>query len=205
MITPRDRTFMSYGKGDIEAAEKSKKAVYEAFSGAKIVIIQKGGFIPVYEKLKEEGSILVFDCGWDDDLSLENYEQYLKIADYYTPNKKEALKITGAQTPEEAAKILSKYFDNVIVKLDKDGCLGMTRDETFVVAPVPNVKAVDSTGAGDAFLSGFIYGLFHEKPFKECITYGNITGAKCVTKVGCLEAYVTETELLETAAKIYNI
>lgn len=205
MITPSDRTFMSYGKGDIEATEKSKEAVYEAFSGAKVVIMQKGGFIPVYEKLKEEGTVLVFDCGWDDELSLETYERYLTLADYYTPNQKEALKITGTKTPEEAAKVLFKYFDNVIVKLDKDGCLGKTRDETFVVPPVPGVKAVDSTGAGDAFLAGFIYGLYYEKPFKECIAYGNITGAKCVTKVGCLEAYVTAPELLETAKKIYNI
>ena len=43
--------------------------------------------------------MLVFDCGWDDNLSLENYKEHLELADYYTPNQKEALKITDTDTP----------------------------------------------------------------------------------------------------------
>ena len=53
------------------------------------------GFLPVYRKLHEEGAILIFDMGWDDELSFEKYGDYLRLADYYTPNTKEALKITG--------------------------------------------------------------------------------------------------------------
>lgn len=197
MITPRDRTFMSYGNGNVEATDYTLEKAYEMCRGAKIVIMQVGEFLPVYKKLKDEGTILVFDCGWDEKLSLDTYGKYLELADYYTPNQKEALKITETNTPIEAANILSNYFKKVVVKLDKDGCLGLQNRKTFIVPPVPNVKCVDSTGAGDAFLAGFVYGLFHNMEFEDCILLGNITGGKCVTKVGCLNGYVTESELLD--------
>ena len=94
MITSRDRTFMSYGHGSVEATPDALDAAYKMCTGAKIVIMHTGGFLPVYKKLKSEGTMLVFDCGWDDNLSLENYKEHLELADYYTPNQKEALKIT---------------------------------------------------------------------------------------------------------------
>ncbi len=39
----------------------------------------------------------------------------------------------------------------------------------FYVSQVDDFKHVDSTGAGDAFLAGFIYGLYHEKSFEDSI------------------------------------
>lgn len=197
MITPQDRTFVTYGKGTFEATEETLEKAYEMCKGAKIVIMAPGSFLPLYERLKKDGTILVFDCGWDDELSLEKYGKYLELADYYTPNRKEALKITGTETPVEAAKVLSKYFSRVIVKLDKDGCLGYENGEFFTVEPMKDIVGVDSTGAGDAFLAGFIYGIYHEKTFAQCIKLGNITGGRCVEKIGCLSGYATEDELLE--------
>ncbi|MGN1442703.1 MAG: carbohydrate kinase family protein [Acutalibacteraceae bacterium] len=196
MITPDDRTFVSHGNGNVVATDQALKEAYKLCHGAKIVLMQTGGFLPVYKKLKEEGTILVFDSGWDDEMSLESYREYLTLADYFTPNQKEAMKITDTDTPEKAADVLAGYFEKVVVKLDKDGCLGMENGNTFVVPPVPDIECVDSTGAGDAFLSGFLYGLFYDKPFSDCILFGNITGGKCVTEVGCLTGYVTEKELL---------
>lgn len=196
MITSRDRTFMSYGKGNVTATDSALERAYEMCRGAKIVVMQVGGFLPLYKKLKEEGTTLVFDCGWDENMSLETYKEYLMLADYYTPNQKEALKITNTDTPEIAAEVLSDYFDKVVIKLDKDGCLGMENKKSFIVPPIPNIQCVDSTGAGDAFLAGFIYGLFYDYTFKECIKFGNIAGGKCVEKIGCLSGYATENELL---------
>ena len=42
-----------------------------------------------------------------------------------------------------------------------------------------------------------MYGLFYDKPLKECILLGNITGGKAITKVGALSDYVNEAQLLE--------
>ena len=71
------------------------------------------------------------------------------------------MKITGTSSVEEAADILSEFFSDVTIKMDKEGCLLKNKDGIKIISSVQNVKAIDATGAGDAFMSGFIYGLYH--------------------------------------------
>lgn len=196
-ITEQDRTFFSYGEEDSVTAHEQDQ-FYQMAKDAKVVLMQKG-YLDAYRKLKADGTILVFDTGWDDGMTLESYRPYLELADYYTPNQREALKITGAATPEDAAQKLGAFFDRVIVKLDKAGCLGVEHGKQFTIDHISAYSPVDSTGAGDAFLAGFVYGLYYDKPFKECILYGNLTGGKCITGVGCLTEFLTEPELLRLA------
>ncbi len=197
IILPKDRTFYTYGKGNIEPDDKALETFYSIARGSKICMMQLGGFLPVYKKLKEEGTILVLDTGWDDEMSIEKYRDYLELADYYTPNRKEAMKITGSDTPEDAAHALKQYFEKVVVKVDADGCIGIDGDEEFFVPSIEEFVNVDSTGAGDAFLAGFMYGLFYDYSLKDCIKFGNVTGGKAVTAVGALSGYVSEKELFE--------
>lgn len=204
IILPEDRTFFTYGKGSIDPSESAKEAFYEMATGAKVVLMHPGGFLPVYRRLKEEGTKLVLDTGWDEELSFSKYGEYLELADYYTPNRKEAMQITGASTPETAAERLRVYFDQVVVKVDKDGCIGMDGSKMFFVPSIDEFRNVDSTGAGDAFLAGFVYGLMHDCELRQCIAYGNITGGKAVTAVGALSAYVTESELQAYYEKYYG-
>ncbi|MDR1894402.1 MAG: carbohydrate kinase family protein [Spirochaetales bacterium] len=200
-LTPGERTFISYTKkappGDTEL-----ERMYRLCSGAKAVLMQVG-YLDVYRRLKKEGTILVFDMGWDDTMSLAKYSDYLETADYFTPNRKEALKITGAKNPEEAARRLSDYFDRVIVKLDSGGCLVSEASGMYIIPAIPEFIFADSTGAGDAFLAGFLYGIYHHRPFAECVLLGNCTGGKCITSPGCLSAWLTAPEL-ELLAKQYG-
>ena len=193
LLTPSDRTFVSYTDG----LPMDDARIYENSRGAKIV--QMGvGSLEAYRRLKADGAILVFDTGWDDAMSLETYREYLELADYYTPNQKEALKITGTDQPADAARVLTQFFDKVIVKLDKDGCLILEDGQERIIPNIPVVHR-DSTGAGDAFLAGFLYGLYHDYSFAQSVLFGNITGGTCVTAVGCLTASLTEDELLDLA------
>ena len=84
-------------------------------------------------------------------------------------------------------------------------CFG---EDTLYVPGIP-ADCIDATGAGDAFFAGFMYGIMKDEPIEKCALYGNITGGKCVTAVGCTTAYFTEDELLAMAEKykdniIYN-
>ena len=197
IILEKDRSFITYGKGSIEPDDKAKEKFCEIARGSKICLMSPGGFTEVYKKLKAEGTILVLDTGWDEELSFEKYEELLITADYYTPNRKEAMKITGCSNPKDAAYALKKYFDKVVVKLDGEGCIGIDGNDYFICKSIDEFKCKDSTGAGDAFLAGFCYGLFYDYPLKDCIEFGNITGGKAVTATGALTAYVTEAELLK--------
>ena len=204
-ITPKDRTFWSYGNIN-EKADPEK--IYQGLTGAKAVAMHES-YLDVYRKLKNEGSIVILDTGFVEDMSLEKYEPMLEIADYFLPNRTETLRLTGEADPKKAAVVLSKYLDKVIVKLDSEGCLIYRDGEFIFVKSIDEFVRVDSTGAGDAFFAGFMYGIMKDEPIEKCALYGNITGGKCVTAVGCTTAYFTEDELLAMAEKykdniIYN-
>ena len=203
MLTPGDRTFCSYSDG-FPVTDTVLEQVYADSKGASICAMDLR-FPEVYRQLHQEGTLLTLDTGWDDEMSIEKYRPMLELADFYTPNQKEALKITGTNTPEEAARVLSEFFQKVVIKLDASGCLIQENGVQQVIPVIPEYVHQDSTGAGDAFLAGFLYGLYHDCSLAECVLYGNITGGKCVTAVGCLTAYCTEAELLEKAARYRSL
>ena len=198
IITDRDRTFVSYGSIEAYTDEMMEK-IYNSLKGAKVVAMQEN-ILPVYKQLKKDGAILVLDTGYSEDMSFEKYKDLIEIADYYTPNIDETEKLTGTRDYKEALKILNKYFEKPIVKLGKYGCAGYDGDY-FIVDNIDEFKCVDATGAGDAFLSGFIYGLYNDLEFRQCILAGNITGGKCVTGVGCLTEFLNEKEFEEKLNK----
>ena len=202
IITSTDRTFVSYGGVETYSDEMLEK-IYNALKGAKIVAMQEK-IIPVYKELKKDGTILVLDTGYSEDMSIEKHKELIEIADYYTPNIDETEKLTGTRDYKEALKILHEYFEKPVVKLGKDGCAGYDNDY-FIVKNIDEFSCVDATGAGDAFLSGFIYGLYNDFDFRKCILAGNITGGKCVTGIGCLTEYVNEKEIGEYLKKYQDL
>ena len=202
IITDTDRTFVSYGGTEIYSDEMLEK-IYESLKGAKVVAMQEK-LIPVYKKLKEEGTILVLDTGYSEDMSFEKHKDLIEIADYYTPNIDETEKLTGTKNYKEALKILGEYFEKPIVKLGKYGCAGFD-GKYFTIDNIDEFKCIDATGAGDAFLAGFIYGLYNDFDFRKCILAGNITGGKCVTGVGCLTEYLSEKDFAEYLEKYQHL
>lgn len=198
IITEGDRTFVSYG-GNEEYSHKEYEKIYNCLKGAKIVAIQEK-LLPVYKKLKEDGTILVLDTGYSEDMSFEKHKELLEVADYYTPSLDEAERLTGTRNPQEALRVLGEYFEKPIVKLGRDGCAGYD-GSFFTVKNIEEFGCVDATGAGDAFLAGFIYGLYNDYDFKKCILAGNITGGKCVTGIGCLTKWVEKSEIENYMAK----
>ena len=55
--------------------------------------------------------------------------------------------------------------------------------------------AVDTTGAGDNFLTGVVYGLIHDYPLEDCLGLGNLVAGKSTTGVGCFGASVTQEDI----------
>ena len=71
----------------------------------------------------------------------------------------------------------------VAVKLGGDGCYVTDGRERHLIEPF-KVKVVDTTGAGDAFCAGFLYGLINGKSLFECGRVGNFVASRCVMKLG---------------------
>lgn len=92
----------------------------------------------------------------------------------------------------------------VVCTRGADGCLVLTRDgglRAFPAAPLPG-PAVDSNGAGDAFVSGFLYGTLNGLPLDRCVALGAVAGAHACTVPGTHESPITEPALLSRAAAL---
>jgi ribokinase len=82
-----------------------------------------------------------------------------------------------------AEVLLKKGVKIVAVKLGSKGCYVTDGNESHIVEPF-KVKVVDTTGAGDAFCAGFLYGLISDKSLYECGRLGNFVASRCIMKMG---------------------
>ncbi|WGM89567.1 MAG: carbohydrate kinase family protein [Candidatus Bathyarchaeota archaeon] len=99
------------------------------------------------------------------------------------PNSLELKQLTGKDYKEGANVLLDLGVEVVAVKLGKAGCYVTDGNEHYTIEAY-KVHAVDTTGAGDAFCAGFLYGLIKEKDLYECGKIGNFVASRCVQKMG---------------------
>ncbi|MCE2982776.1 MAG: adenosine kinase [Parachlamydia sp.] len=97
-------------------------------------------------------------------------------------NSDEMHALTGCE-PEEACMQIQGHCPIVIVLMGKDGCLVGSRGKTMHVPAYPAV-AIDSTGAGDFFASGFLFGYLHGFALEKCARLGNRLGSAVVQVAG---------------------
>jgi ribokinase len=111
------------------------------------------------------------------------------------PNKVELQLITGEkEVPKGAAMLLQSGVKVVAIKLGIKGCYVTNGQEKQMIQPF-KVLGVDTTGAGDAFNAGFLYGLIHDKSLAECGRLGNYVAAQSVTKMGARAGLPYEKDL----------
>ncbi|MCW4006782.1 MAG: carbohydrate kinase family protein [Candidatus Bathyarchaeota archaeon] len=100
------------------------------------------------------------------------------------PNRSELKLITGEQDPTKgAAALLELGVQICAVKLGANGCYITDGKQTHTIEPHKG-RLVDTTGAGDAFNAGFIYGLLNGKDLLECGRIGNFVASRCVMELG---------------------
>jgi ribokinase len=121
-------------------------------------------------------------------------------ADYFIPNESEAELITGlpVQTIEQAAAcaaaLVGKGFRRVVITLGARGAL--LADETGNVHIPPfAVTAVDTTGAGDAFIGSLAVFLAEGVPEKEAVARASLYAALSTTRVGTQKSFPARAEL----------
>ena len=138
---------------------------------------------------KENGCITILNPAPASEISKEFYNNI----DFFTPNETEAefytgIKITSEKEAKQAAdKLLNLGIKKIIITLGEKGLFYSDgKEETYLKAIA--VKAIDTTGAGDAFNGGLAYSLSKEKPIKECLELANKVAGISTTKLGAGDA-----------------
>jgi sugar/nucleoside kinase (ribokinase family) len=107
-------------------------------------------------------------------------------ADTVFANADEALRITGQSDLEQAFTRMEENGCEVVIKLGRQGCQLRIGGKRTVVPPFW-AQAVDTTGAGDAFIAAFMFARVLEWPVAECALFANAAGAAATTVMGAGE------------------
>ncbi|KAM3310893.1 hypothetical protein ACQJBY_031521 [Aegilops geniculata] len=102
-------------------------------------------------------------------------------------NEDEAREIIGGgltYDPEDALAFLSKHCKWAVVTLASKGCIAKHGKQVVQVPAIGESNAVDATGAGDLFASGFLYGLVKGLPLEECCKVGACSGGSVIRALG---------------------
>jgi ribokinase len=120
-------------------------------------------------------------------------------ADYFIPNETEAELITGmpVHSLEDATKcanfLLRQGMKRVVLTLGERGAL-LAGPEGTELIPAFKVEALDTTGAGDAFIGSFAVFLGEGMQEKEALTRANLYAALSTTKVGTQKSFCNRAD-----------
>jgi ribokinase len=123
-------------------------------------------------------------------------EDIIKTTTVFLPNKSEIELLMNMDYRDGSREIISMGCKIVAVKLGREGCF-ITDGEKEYFIDAFDVKPVDTTGAGDAFNAGFIYGFLKGYPLKTCGMLGNFVASKNIQRVGARAGLPSKDEIEE--------
>jgi sugar/nucleoside kinase (ribokinase family) len=115
------------------------------------------GLPDVLRRAHALGLTTSLDTNWDPSGKWSGFDELLGQVDVFLPNQNEAIAISGASTVEAALQTLSRECRVVAVKCGENGALAC-QGGVIARAAALSVQVVDTTGAGDSFDAGFLYG-----------------------------------------------
>ncbi len=187
-----ERSFIHYIGANAELSQGDID--FGIINGARILHIAGFNLMPkldgaptaeVFKIAKDKGILTSLDTCWDsEDRWLRLIKPVFPFTDYFLPSIEEARMITGKDSPPDIADfLLDCGVKTVALKLGKGGCF-IKSNTTEVTIPAYKVDVVDATGAGDAFVAGFLTGIIKGWDLERCGRLGNAVGAGCVTEMG---------------------
>ena len=143
------------------------------------------GAAALFRTAREKGVITVADTKFDlYSIGLEGIREMLAFTDYFFPSYEEASAISGEKEPERIADIfLDAGVAHAGIKLGAKGIYVKDRNLEFYMPALP-AEVVDTTGAGDNFMSGLIAGLLKGWSFRRSCLFGSAAAAINVTQLG---------------------
>jgi len=119
-----------------------------------------------------------------------------KLIDYLLPNEIELEELTHSEDVLKGIHILkSRGVKEIIVKLSKQGVVYENEGKLLSFPAVPVERVVDTTGAGDCFIAGFLYGMIQWGDIPRAIKIGNLTASCSIQKKGAAISFPKKSEI----------
>jgi sugar/nucleoside kinase (ribokinase family) len=189
LVTPdAERTFATYLGAAVELSAESLNP--ETFKGYDIFHIE-GYLVQNYDLIetainyaKEAGCRVSIDLASFNvvEANLDFLKKMVKNVDIVFANEEEAKAFTGKE-PEGALEDIAADVDIAVVKTGKTG--SMVKNNGIVYrAGVIKADSIDTTGAGDLYASGFLYGMSKGLSFDKCAEVGAVVAGNVIEVIG---------------------
>lgn len=181
---PNDRCFITYPPPSPSAGlvpidfdfESVKRAHYMLVSASDVTKDQ-------LTRIREMGARVALDVGWKATEEPQRVLDLLPLVDVFVPNELEACRLTGTADAREALALLGRYVRQPVIKLGARGAIGLDGGRVVEV-PAIDLKPIDTTGAGDVFAAGLLYGHLKGWPIAKCLRVANVCGALSTRGIG---------------------
>ncbi|MGR5144443.1 carbohydrate kinase family protein [Photobacterium sp. DNB23_23_1] len=167
--------------------------------------LENSGLNELFYTAKQQGKITSLDVGWNaDEQWLDKIAPVLPSLTYFLPTLNEAQKITGYLSIEDcAAFFIARGVENVVIKAGAKGAYVNDGDLTYWVKGEYVETVVDTTGAGDGFVSGFLSAISRGYQLEDAVKVANRAGAKVVQQYGSSGA-IRSFEQIDITRKEYE-
>ena len=149
-----------------------------------------------FRKAKSLGARIMFNPG---NLEIEQRQKLLRLLEYVDillVNKREASHLVPGELLPELLTKLRNYVKTVIITDGQMGCIASDGKHTYRFGLYEDLKVVDTTGAGDAFGSGFLAAYAKSNAFLDSLVFASANSTSVVNKLGAKTGILTGREIL---------
>lgn len=176
---------------------ESKKAIQaiESIAGLAVVVaqceIKQEVTLAAFSAAKKRACVTILNPAPYQPLSKE----LLAVTDWIIPNETEFKELHGQDPTSDEVLKNFRPGKNSIVTLGSEGAVLITSDRNLSRVSAPKVNAVDTTGAGDAFVGVFAFGLASGKNPEDAMKLGIKVASMSVTRKGAQSSYPSQAEI----------
>lgn len=118
------------------------------------------------------------------------------LVDYLLPNEIELKELTRTEDVLKGIHTLKSWgVKEVIVKLGKQGAAYEGKGKLVAFPAIPVEQRIDTTGAGDCFVAGFLYGMIQQRDISQAIKIANLTASYSIQKKGAAISFPKKSEI----------
>jgi sugar/nucleoside kinase (ribokinase family) len=187
---------------------RNEDVPFDLFSQARYVSLHSLFALPsldvpeIFRKARAAGAKTFADTTtWRGIEKIEMLDEVFPVLDIFCPSYDEARQLLGFNEPRDLARaFLERGAGTAVIKLGGKGCLAASGKDVIEVPAYP-VRVANTTGAGDNFTAGFLYGLCKGYSLEGAAKCGNAAGAITAGSLSSSGAVGSEQQLLDFIAR----
>ena len=205
----RDRAILTYpGAMSLLGSKDLDNSLLEEARHVHVssIFLQRGiqeGLPSLLARVRASGGTTSLDPNWDPYGKWSvTLEPLLDVLDVLLPNENEAMALTGCATPLEAVAALAQSVPQVVLKRGAKGAVEASNGKLISVAAPTGARVADTTGAGDSFDGGYLYGYLSGRPSEDRLRLAVACGSLSTRTAGGTTSQATLAEAQTLANRL---